>query len=293
MTIREWALVAFTLLIQTSVGVLLAVTVLHWFAARNPIQTSTRPLDVTVLVAAAGSVLALLASLAHLGNPQQAWLAVANARTSWLSREIVLAGAYAACTVAVAVLLRTRSMPAAMQGATCMLATGLGLATIYAMSRLYMVPAQPAWNRIMTPASFLATTIVLGAAVVIVLAASTPGPASNAATVTPAAIRTLIIVAIIVLAVQVLLVPGQVSAIVREPAAAISAASVGHSAAWLAAGRTIAAVGAIILLAGMLWSGIAPSTALAFNRSALVLIVLSEIFGRLLFYASSTHLGPV
>ena len=44
-----------------------------------------------VLIAFSLSLMGLLSSLFHLGNPQRAWRALSQWRTSWLSREGILA----------------------------------------------------------------------------------------------------------------------------------------------------------------------------------------------------------
>ncbi len=282
MNTRAWGLVAFTLLMQTSVGVLLVVVAIQPFVSRGPTHASARPFDLPLLVASAAAVAGLLASLSHLGHPLQAWLALTNVRTSWLSREVVLAVLFAVTGATFTALLRSGSAPGLVREFLCVLAVVLGIACVFAMSRLYMVPAQPAWNRVATPVTFFATTLLLGSAVVIATLAARPvGVASP-----------LVLIAIALLVVQVLLIPAHLAALVREPAAAISAGSVGHTAAWLAAGRALAAVAAIVFLVGML-RGMAGAISPAAAIATLVLVFVSELLGRLLFYASSVNLGPV
>jgi anaerobic dimethyl sulfoxide reductase subunit C (anchor subunit) len=293
MNTREWALVAFTLLMQTSVGVLLIVAVLHPFVSRGSVHGSARPLDLPLLAATGAAVLGLVASLAHLGQPTQAWLALTNLRASWLSREILLAVLFTASAILVAALVRTGTGSPAVRGAACVAAAVLGVAAVYAMSRLYMVPAQPAWNRVVTPVSFFATTIVLGAVVVVAISAGETTYAAGATRTSPLQARWLIATAIALLVVQLLLVPAQIAALGREPAAAISAASVGHTALWLAVGKALAALVAGILLVNALRGApglLSPATSVI---ATLVLVVVSEALGRVLFYASSVHLGPV
>ncbi len=282
MTLREWALVAFTLLMQASVGVLLVVSAFHPLVSRGTTHAPVRPFDVPLVVAVAAAALALLVSLAHLGQPRHAWLAIANVRTSWLSREIGGALIFTAAMGSLAAVSRGESSPPAMRLILSVLAIALGLATVYAMSRLYMVPAQPAWNRIATPLGFLATTLVLGALVVLATA-GVPGIQATRY------FQPLAIAAVVVLAVQLALLPVQVAALAVEPSAAISAASAGHVAAWLAAGRAVLALAAAVLLVAMLRNapGVQPATTASL---ALILVSASEVLGRLLFYASSVRL---
>jgi anaerobic dimethyl sulfoxide reductase subunit C (anchor subunit) len=291
---REWALVAFTLLMQTSVGVLLVVVALQPFVSRGPMHGSARPFDLPLLIAGTAAVLALLASLSHLGHPLQAWLALTNVRTSWLSREVVLAVLFACAGAVFTALFRSESGFPVVRGVVCVLAVVLGVAAVFAMSRLYMVPAQPGWNRIATPVGFFATTLLLGIVVVMTIpvvgaanASRLQGPLGRDLT------RWLILIAIALLAMQVLLIPAHLAALVREPAAAISAGSVGHAATWLAAARALAAVAAVVLLVGMLRGMPGALSPAAAGIATLVLVFVSELLGRVLFYASSVHLGPV
>ncbi len=288
MNLREWALVAFTLLMQTSVGVFLVAAAIQPFASRSALHASGRPFDLPVAVAAGAAVLALLVSLAHLGHPLQAWLALANVRTSWLSREIVSAAAFAATTlVLVALSYRAGAAPALQRGAR-VAAVVFGLACLFSMARLYMVPAQPVWNRLVTPATFLGTTFVLGACVTLACwTLDTPGSQALAAGV-PA--RSMIVAAIVILAIQLLLLPVHLSAFARDPAPAVSLGA-GTLAASLAAARAIAGLAAIVALAAV--TRALPAVPPAPVLGGLALVAASEVFGRVLFYAGGVRLGAL
>lgn len=279
MNLRDWALVAFTLLMQASVGILLVVSVVPLAGGRQAAAPASR-MAVPVAIAGIAAASALAVSLLHLGHPLQAWLAVANVRHSWLSREIVLALAF---VLAAALFARTHIHGAA--SALSLFATAAtvvtGIAVVFAMARLYMIAGQPAWNRLATPAGFFATTALLG--LVVVLTMATP-------LLAPRAARLLGVAALAILVVQVLLVPASLTAVAGEPSAAISAASAGHAAAWLAAGRIVAAVVAAVLLVALLRSGPGFPAANATRVAILVLVSLSEILGRTLFYATAVRL---
>lgn len=77
----EWALLAFTLIMPTLVAWLGAGL---RFPGRSPSPAS--------FVALGG--LAMVLTTLHLGQPLRAWRAILNVRTSWLSREILLANAF-------------------------------------------------------------------------------------------------------------------------------------------------------------------------------------------------------
>jgi Fe-S-cluster-containing dehydrogenase component/DMSO reductase anchor subunit len=130
----HWPLVWLTLLTQTAVG-----------AGLTAGDRAGR------LTAAVLAMVALAASLLHLGRPIHAWKALRNLRRSWLSREVALFGAYGALAgLAVGI-------PAAAP-----VAAAVGAAGVYASGRLYMVPGRPAWCTRLTLARFGATTLALG-----------------------------------------------------------------------------------------------------------------------------------
>jgi formate dehydrogenase iron-sulfur subunit len=116
-------------------------------------------------LAAVLAAAALTASLGHLGRPVHAWKALRNLRRSWLSREVVLFGAYAGAA-AMAVVVP----PVAP------LAPVLGVAGVFASARLYIVPGRPSWNSPLTVAQFGLT-----AALSALLIAGHPGWAALAA----------------------------------------------------------------------------------------------------------------
>jgi len=289
MNLREWALVAFTLLMQTSVGIVLVRAVLALVQAPHPNGGgSTWPLtgrlDTPTIVAAAAAALGLLASLLHLGQPVLAWLALANVRGSWLSREIALAIVFVAALAASALThAGDRWAPVLRTAATALAVVG-GLALVFAMARVYMIAGQPAWDRPTTPITFFASAILLGLVVIVTLAAPP---------LEPRAARWLGGVAVAVLAFQVLLVPALLAVVAAEPAAAISPASVGRAALWLATARVVAAVAGAVLLVVVLRAGPAVHLAVGARYAVLALVCVSEILGRILFYATSVRLGPV
>ena len=88
---REWSLVAFTLLAQMAVALVLALGLVHvgalWaLGAGLPEQSLAAPLGAGLVLL----VLAAACSLFHLGRPLGARRALANLRGSWLSREILM-----------------------------------------------------------------------------------------------------------------------------------------------------------------------------------------------------------
>jgi DMSO reductase iron-sulfur subunit len=130
----HWPLVVLTLLTQVALGVSLTAGGL---AHR--------------LVAALVAGAALAGSLLHLGRPAHAWKALRNLRRSWLSREVLLLGAYAGVAAAAVVLAPLAPV-----------ATVVGVAGVYASGRLYVVPGRPSWHTPLTIVAFYVTALCTG-----------------------------------------------------------------------------------------------------------------------------------
>ncbi len=182
---REASLVAFTLLTQAAAGtcgVLLALGLRAGKAGTGPaLEAVALPLLVVALFSA---LLGLAASFLHLGSPRNAWRAIRNFRTSWLSREVLLASLFTGA-LAVAVLVRLRPDP---PGFAAGLAEGLsgvlGVGLVTAMARAYRLRTVPAWDRAATPLAFFGSALVLGTlAVAAALALRAPDAASGACAV--------------------------------------------------------------------------------------------------------------
>lgn len=162
--LREYALIAFTILAQMSVGAFLVLGVVRFFAERKAgaieaDRMGDRSLIAIIVVLALG----MLASLLHLGSPLSAPRAVTNVATSWLSREILFGVIFAVLGTAYTILQWFKLGPQILRVVTAWLAAAAGVVLVYAMSMVYMLPTQPSWNNLSTPVSFFTTTLLLGA----------------------------------------------------------------------------------------------------------------------------------
>jgi formate dehydrogenase iron-sulfur subunit len=149
----HWSLIFLTLLTQLSVGAM-GVSV----ATRSAGHSSQGG----ALVAAASGVVALAASMFHLGRPIMAWKALRGLRTSWLSREVFAFGVYAPLAIA------TAFVPALGWWAVT-----VGVLAVLTSARLYLVPGRPAWNHRLTLVDFVVTAAALGPAVPLLTLRST------------------------------------------------------------------------------------------------------------------------
>jgi anaerobic dimethyl sulfoxide reductase subunit B len=136
----ERSLVVFTILVQMAVG---AVWLLSLLRAFNPATLGV--ITITMLIG-------MLASFLHLGTPLNAWRAIRNVRSSWLSREVVCAALFAASLIGLTIT----------GGEGAWLVDMIGFALIVSMARVYQLRTVPAWNHWTTLVSFFSTTLLLG-----------------------------------------------------------------------------------------------------------------------------------
>lgn len=156
----HWPLIVMLVLTQLSVGAFIVGLFLD------------RILDPALLIdfrrlhatsALGFGLLALAASTLHLGRPQYAYRAIIGLRHSWLSREIVAFGVFAAtaCLFAFVTWTRpaSRSIPplAALVGAT-------GLLGVFCSVMIYVATGREFWNVTRTTLRFTLTSAVLGIA---------------------------------------------------------------------------------------------------------------------------------
>jgi anaerobic dimethyl sulfoxide reductase subunit C (anchor subunit) len=158
--LREWSLVGFTLLGQLAAGLSMSLMATHWwFSQRVDVAVLDRLEQVGLPLVSVLILLAMTLSLLHLGTPLRASRAVLNLRSSWLSREIVLAILFLISALLAAggqffqPAVRATALPAS---AIC------GLLFVCGMARVYMLRTVPVWNRPSTILSFLGTSLLLG-----------------------------------------------------------------------------------------------------------------------------------
>ena len=160
---NEWALMIFTLLAQASVGFF----ILSEFALKKYLhdsgssgQTSsykrTRSLSIVLML------MALAASFFHLGTPLKAIFALNNLKSSWLSREILSAIVYFALFAVLWAMALRKSLPQKKFTWLIVLCGISGISTVICMSLLYMLPGIISWNNPLTLLTFFTSTFLLG-----------------------------------------------------------------------------------------------------------------------------------
>ena len=143
-----------------------------------------------LLLASAG----LLASFWHLGKPLRAWRAFSQWRSSWLSREGVLAVlTYVPALAFIAALLPGMLAPQAHGGvvtlgsAGVLVALGLmacALATVFCTAMIYAsLKPIPAWRHWLVPPVYLAFALLGGGLLLAAIAAGSTAPLGNGAAI--------------------------------------------------------------------------------------------------------------
>lgn len=282
---RERSLVAFTLLTQAAAGTCWALFAVRWWAERTgaegAVETAARPLLLAALVAA---VLGLAASFLHLGRPANAWRALGNLRSSWLSREILLAAAFAgALAMAVLVTLRP-SPPGFAVGFADGFAAVVGIGLVASMAMAYRLRAVPAWDLRVTPAAFFGTALALGALTV----AAGLALGGTGAEAPPPGSRPLVALGLLALltslASSLLWLRRLASGSGAEREAFVRTGADGRTLVTLRLGLTALAV------AASLAALVAPGSAWLL-AAALVLAAAAETAGRILFYEARVRSG--
>jgi anaerobic dimethyl sulfoxide reductase subunit C (anchor subunit) len=200
----------------------------------------------------------LFASLLHLGTPRNAWRSLANLRSSWLSREILFALAFAGLGGLFAALRWSGAGAPALRSWVALAAGLCGVALVYAMAGVYRLRTVKSWDTPLTAVSFFATTLLLGS-----LAVGT----------------------------GLALLPDVPDALVTGPLRAIAVVAAGCFGAEVAAagGGTLHVIRRLLLLVGLalcvvLLLGAGRATALVVLAFGVALA--AQVLGRYLFYVT-------
>lgn len=305
MNTREWALILFTVLAQMSVGSFIVLGVVHFFAARKAgEEEADRFSDRALLAIFPVMGLGLLASLLHLGNPLNAYRAVTNLGTSWLSREIFFGLLFALVGFTFAILQWRKIGSFKLRNVIAWIAALAGIVLVLSMSMVYMLPTQPAWDTLATPISFFTTTLMLGGlalgmAFVINYAYTQrkdPACAEAQCELMRGALRWIAIGTLVLVGVELVMAPlyiGALSASGSSEAIASTDMLIGNFGVAYAIRLILSFVGAGVFGVFLYQNALSPGKEkiLAnFAYGAFVLVFVAEIIGRFLFYATQVQI---
>ncbi len=150
----EWSLVFFTVLVQTSVGMLIVSEAARYSSGNSGRQFS-RQAPAALLLAGCGLILSMI----HLGTPTHSLFTLFNLGQSWLSREILATTAFCG-TLAVLAVIRLKKPERG--GIISALTVLLGLVAVFVMSRVYLLQSVPVWNTVSTVLDFFGTMLLTG-----------------------------------------------------------------------------------------------------------------------------------
>lgn len=165
---HEYTLIAFTLVSQLIAGATILYAVLHFVRSK---QLSRLPsgfhVNTPELLLMTGLLIAIFISFFHLGAPQRAGNALNNLKSSWISREILSLSVF---FLGILLLFLGRWLRSTREGLLSFLyvfSLVSAIVLIIAMIQLYMIPVVVTWSTWYTPFSFTITSLTLGVCAVL------------------------------------------------------------------------------------------------------------------------------
>jgi anaerobic dimethyl sulfoxide reductase subunit C (anchor subunit) len=303
MNFREWALITFSIIAQMSVGAFLVLGFVHFFAARKSGEAEADRLsDRALLAIGPVLVLGLAASLLHLGNPINAWRAIGNLGTSWLSREILSGVVFAGLGGLFAVMQWRKISTFQVRNLVALAAGAVGLFLVLSMSMVYMLPAEPGWNVVTTPFSFFTSTFLLG---VLAMGAAfvanyayvqrkTPGCADAQCVLLRDALKWIAIASIVLLGAEFIILPLNVALLAGGAGAAAVPMLVGSYSVVFALRLVLVFLGAGVLGIFLFQAALHPGLENRLSNmayAAFALVMVGEVLGRFLFYVTQVRIA--
>jgi Fe-S-cluster-containing dehydrogenase component/DMSO reductase anchor subunit len=283
------ALVVMLILTQMAVGTLVVNLLLGALAVADPVVwKGIRPIG--VIAAVLVGIVGMGASVGHLGRPLYAFRAMIGLRTSWLSREILAFGLFAALAAAYGAAVGLAGLGIAAAGSFDGLqsaAAVAGLAGVFCSVMIYVDTRRPFWSLPATGFKFFMTAVVLGipsALLVALLAAAWSAPLTVAAVMDGVGRRLLqgLVAAMAVKLTVEALVLSQLHDMKHTPLKGTALLLTGELAR-VALGRVLAGILGGIALPALLLAGPAPAGfRAAFTAGGVVLLLVLTLFGELL-----------
>jgi anaerobic dimethyl sulfoxide reductase subunit C (anchor subunit) len=304
MDTRELPLVFFTIMAQMSVGCFVVLGVIHVIGGRRlGSERVDRLSDPALFAIGPVMVLALIVSILHLGNPVNAFHTIDHLSTSWLSREIFFGSAFACMGAAFAICQQMKWFTPLLRQILAGLTALVGLGLVFVMSMVYMLPTVPGWDSWATPVTFYATSLLLGslavgAAFVAILALARRGKRAlddDLIALLRTSVRSVSIAAIVLLGVEFVVLPTYALELSSKGGVAAQSA---HSLLYGGGSVIIVRLALVFLGAGLLallvyyLAGLGRERIMGYTiAAAFVLVLASELIGRLLFYTSYARIG--
>jgi anaerobic dimethyl sulfoxide reductase subunit C (anchor subunit) len=154
---EEWPLMTFTLLSQLAVGTFIILMLVKASLGSQASQAS-KAINFGFTAVGPVTLLALIFSVFHLGDPLGAPRSILNLASSWLSREILTAGGFLVLWFAFWWLSHKGKESNALGWITAL----VGLTAVFSMASIYSSSIRPAWDNINTYIAFFGATLAMG-----------------------------------------------------------------------------------------------------------------------------------
>lgn len=304
MNTQEWTLIIFTILTEMSVGAFLVLGVVHYFINRKAGEQEADRMTDRVLIAIVVTLgLGFLASLFHLGNPLNAPKAVMNVATSWLSREILFGVIFSVVSVVFVAMQWFKKGSAALRKGIALLTALIGIVFVYIQAQVYMLEVQPSWNHFATPVGFLVTTLLLGvlangAALVwnyAIVIRKDPGCEKRQFELLRMVVRWLAIASILLVGIEIIVIPIYLAALGTGPAMAQESLQLmtGPFNTVFILRLVLGFIGAVVLATFLYRKAVTSEKKYlgTLAISAFLLVLIAEVLGRYMFYATHVRIG--
>lgn len=292
----------FTVLTQAAVGAFLTLLILRdvTATAETPSRSWSGWAHATVLAVLASG---MVAALFHLSTPFEAFRAVVNVRSSWLSREVVFGGLFSLLLGAFLLVEWRETRWSRVTHWLGWAAAAAAVTFLVCQIKIYLLPAQPVWNSLATPLAFGGTTLrlgVLGVAVGLVCyrvdETSREQKSVHIDGITFATLRGLALLGLVGLFAELVVVALQLAPLADAmPAAALaSARRLTEDYAGVLVTRLVMLVVAAACLVVVIVGKVTPGQTHklpAMTVVAFFAVLVLEICGRFLFYASRVTVG--
>jgi len=302
---KEWALIAYTILTQMSVGAFVVLGLAHTYALRKAGEKQANALSNRALLAIGPVlVLATLASLFHLGNPTNAYRAISNIGSSWLSREILLTLLFIGAGGVFAIMQWRQIGEFRVRQAIAVVAAIIGLGLVFSMAQVYQLRAEPAWDTAATPVLFFTTAFLLGALAVGVAFVATytylksrvsSDELGQLSDLLRDTLRWIAVGSIVLLGVELVIIPLYVSTLATGGPTAIASVDkmIGDYGVVFALRLILGFIGAGLFGLFLYRSAVLnrQNVMITAVYAAFALVLVAEVLGRFLFYASQARIG--
>ncbi|NLI91024.1 MAG: dimethyl sulfoxide reductase anchor subunit [Peptococcaceae bacterium] len=167
----EYPLILFTVLSQLSAGAAITLSLLDYFTKIDNSAGKKSTLVVLVMIA-----LSLGISLLHLGHPFNAYRALTNIGSSWLSREAIL---FFLLGILLLVYYFQWKEENSFRKSLGLIISVVSVLAVVSSGMVYVLPAVPAWNNFSPILFFLFTGAALGPMFILLMLKLTNGAFSR------------------------------------------------------------------------------------------------------------------